>query len=391
MNNNNNNKNKSQKGAQKAAAQIANLANEVKQLRAQAKKGGGNAKPSRVRQRRQKGGAGNFGRNGNDTGTNMQVKWSFIEKDELISAVNGSILLTASKYAINPGLAETFPVGAPEAKRWTEWRAEYCEFYFQRTVSEFATQGQVGRVVLAIDYSALNDAPETLQAAELLHSAKGMPCTPRIGLRADPAILNKADPKYIRTMPVPPGSDVRLFDGGNLWFVTSGCTNATEIGELRVRYKFAVRLPNLDDTYVKIPSGFAYFNNSTNQALATGAEEPVLWDEVGVSSIDITNTSGVLSMPAGNFEISGVVTFNDTSAEVVQYGIRVKKDGADMDPPCAFDSELTGLANGQFAVPFVGYMSSDGTNDLQINVVAIGAAGTLTLVADKAKLMIKAI
>jgi len=377
MNNNNNNKNKSQRGAQKAAAQVASLANEVKQLRQQAKKAGGNAKPSRVRNRRQKGGAGNFGRNGNDVGLNKQTQWAIIEKDELISAVNGSVALAATKYAINPGLAATFPVGAPEAKRWTEWKADYCEFYFQRTVSEFATQGQVGRVVLAIDYSALNDAPATLQAAELLHSAKGMPCTPRIALRADCAILNKADPKYIRTMGVPADADIRLFDGGNLWFVTSGCTNGTEIGELRVMYKFLVRLPNLDDTYVKASGSVSIFQGTGEAGGATTVAAQLLFATATYNGAEVVNTAGSFVPSAGSWRVSVAVDFIFTSSSNTDVRLGMFKNGGGGS---AWNPRLTYVTaiNTYVMLQLDEIVFSDGDDAFTFTVTSTYTAGSVT-------------
>lgn len=305
---NNNNNNKQNKSARKQAAKVASLMNEVSQLKKQAKARGGNAQPSKARKRRNRGrGIPMLAGVGSDSRQNVQLSWSHIEKDELIAAVNGSVALTATKYAINPGLAATFPLGAPEAKRWTEWQAVFCEFYFKRTVSEFATQGTTGRVVLACDYSALNDAPASLQAAEALHSALGMPCTPQILLKLDPSILNKADPKYIRSQAVPGGSDVRLFDGGNLWFVTSGCQNGSEIGELRVRYHFLVRLPNLDDTYVSDSQQIAEFTGTGEAGGATGVAQQLLAASVTRNGLGVVNTGGSFVPPPGSYSVSVAV------------------------------------------------------------------------------------
>jgi hypothetical protein len=316
-----------------------------------------------------------------------QLSWSIVEKDELVSAVSGSASFAASKYAINPGLAATFPIGSPESLRYTEWQADYCEFYFRRTVSEYADQGTKGRVVLACDYSAINDAPDSLQGAEALHCAMGMPSTPEIRLRLDPKILNKADPKYVRSGAIPPHSDVRLYDGGNLWFVTSGNYDTSEIGELRVRYKFRVRLPNLDETYVMSSNTTAAYNLSANMSLTSGVAKVLAYDEVLYDAIGLTNNSGSFVLPAGIWLISAQVnTAGGTSTtQVVQLDLNV--DGSAASPPVQryFSTNAGGTQSN--VVDIASVFESDGTTAFTIVITMTSAAGTLVAQADRCRII----
>jgi hypothetical protein len=319
-----------------------------------------------------------FGRNGGKR-ENTQLGWSIVEKDELIQAVNGSSSLASVQFALNPGMAATFPLGSPEAKRFTEWKAVYCEPYFRRTVSEYATQGQIGRVVLAFDYSALNDAPASLQAAEALHCAMGMPCTPEIRLKLDPSILNKADPKYIRSGPISGHSDIRLFDGGNLWFVTDGCTNSSQIGELRIRYKFLVRLPNLDDTGSDVPTTYAQFGLSANMDLVSGTAKIVAFDDEVMNGPGITNTSGVFTLPVGAWLVQAELgVYGGTSNSQVAV-VQLYADGNPLASP-AKSRVSSDTAEGSaiaFAVVASSVVVSDGTTTVQAMATYTSAAGTL--------------
>jgi hypothetical protein len=309
-------------------------------------------------------------------GRDTQLGWSIVEKDELISAVNGSVALASSEYSINPGIAATFPLGSPEASKWTEWKATLCEFYFRRTVSEYAAQGQTGRVVLACDYSALNDAPTTLQAAEALHCAMGMPCTPEIRLRLDPGILNKADPKYIRTAAPPHNADVRLYDGGNLFFVTSGCANATEIGELRVRYRFMVRLPNLDGATVPV-AATAQYNRSASAAISSLTVIP--FDEEVDNGLNIVNTAGVFTMPAGTYAIQTQVSF--AAAATAISGIQFYVDGAALSIPCQSRLYTNAGMNSLSLARTITF-----TEAQTFSVVSYSASSTITPQADMCQL-----
>lgn len=258
----------------------------------------------------------------NSTRGNTQLAWDDVEKDELIAQVNGSVALTATQYAINPALAATFPLGSVQASKFTEWKAEYCEFYFASTVSGYATQGTTGRVILACDYSALNGAPTTLQQAEALHMEFGKPIgkgtSDQVRLKLDARILNRSDPKYLRTAAVGGHSDIRLFDGGNLWFVTSGCQNADQIGELRVRYKFKVRLPNLSVAASSSSGGVTMYNQGAATAL-TGNTTNMAFDEEVVNAIGAVNTAGSIVLPAGNYKIELDWGYGTSGGDVSMY------------------------------------------------------------------------
>ena len=290
-----------------------------------------------------------------------QLAWDSVVKDELIAAVDGSVALEATEYPINPGMPSTFPLGSAEAAKWTEWKCEYVEFYYRRTVSEYATQGTTGRVVLACDYSALNGAPETLQQAEALHCAFGMPCDEEIRLRLDPRIVNKADPKYIRTGEPSGHSDIRLFDGGNLWFVTSGCQNGTEIGELRVRYHFKVRLPNLQTAMAPGNSTLSFFNLSSDTAALSADATLDISEEVENTDTPMANASGVVTLPTGNWLVTVELSYTcATSGDDDSYAV-VLVDGSVQTIPCIvyLGSKYDAVSHN---ASMTAYVVSDGTN-----------------------------
>jgi hypothetical protein len=238
-----------------------------------------------------------------------------LEKDEFVADVLGSGGVgntVITKYSVNPAQASLFPLGSPEASKWTCWKCVYCEPYLMHEVSQTATDGQTGKVILAMDYNAANDVPTTKQQLEAMHSASCMPYQD-IGLNLIPKLMNKADPKYIRPGIKPAGTDIRLYDGGNLYVASIGQTGSSKIAELRVRYKFQLCLPTLLN-----PSGGLVDDETVAQFYTAGMGSGVTGESVASSGVPqnlqvavananglaAVNTAGSIVPPAGSYRVS---------------------------------------------------------------------------------------
>jgi len=170
-----------------------------------------------------------------------------ISEDEYIGEVAGSVGFAVSQYPCNPGQASTFPWGNRIAALYEEYDFEMLEFYYKREVSEFATNGQAGKVILSFDYDASDLAPTSKQQVEdTVPHQDGMPCTPIIRLSIDCARLRKNPAKYVRPGAQPANTDIKTYDCGTLNVSTQGNTNTSTIGELRVRYRCRLSEPVLE-------------------------------------------------------------------------------------------------------------------------------------------------
>jgi hypothetical protein len=204
-----------------------------------------------------------------------------IEREELITLVEGTTGFGVLKFPVQPANPTTFPVGSPEAVNWTEWQADMIEVEYIPTVSEFATQGQQGEVALGVDYNAANLSPTAMNQIEAMQFAGGGIPSRGFKLTLQPRFVNKSDPKYIRAGSLPAGDDIRLYDGGNIWFATAGCNNTSQIGKLLVRYRFRVRLPTLlnpDEGGLYAPVRTSLFQITTGQT-AAGPTAAVTFDD----------------------------------------------------------------------------------------------------------------
>jgi len=227
--------------------------------------------------------------------------------DEFIADVNGSINFVATQFPLNPGISKTFPKGSVKAALYSEWKQTKCEFYYKPEVTGFSSQGQTGKVILAMDYNAGNPAPTTKQQVEIMHRVDDMPCEPLL-LATDSMSVNRSDAKYIRTGPIPVDEDIKTFDGGNLWVCTVGqIGNTGPIGEVHVRYTFVCSKPTLlnpaQGGLIPVTTVSQFHSTAPEASGATGVAKTLLLATADVNGIGAVNTAGSIVLPAGYYII----------------------------------------------------------------------------------------
>lgn len=270
--------------------------------------------------------------------TNKQQQ--VIEEDEFVAEINGSVAFATTQYPVNIGQKGTFPWGANVAPNYEKYEFDYLEFYYKREVSEYATNGQSGKVMLNFDYDAADGAPTTKQQVlDTVPHVDGMPCAPMLLLPIDCGEAKRADAKYIRTGVQPANTDIKTYDIGNLYVSTQGCTNTTVIGELHVRYRCRLKVPIL-------PSGGA---------------------QVGQAGSQLVISSPLLGETAAATTVKGLLFVGATNPVVVQNGI-----GA-----VVASTGLITLLAGTYLVELFN-TSSDVGNDCTNSSLEIVSTSTLT-------------
>jgi hypothetical protein len=264
--------------------------------------------------------------------------FEIVEYDEYIAPVSGSVAFAATKYPLNPGLPGSFPAGSKEAQLWTEWSAVGVEYYLKPLVSGFSAQGQTGKNLLSFDYNPVNPAPSNQSQAEIMHKADGMPYE-NIRLRLDCAQVNRADGKYIRTAAAPIGTDLKTYDGGNLWVCTYGQPGTAVCAELRAKYRFRVMKPTL----LNAPVGAGQIESTGGSSsgavfgtapLATGAfglssatsvlslTNLVIGNEYAINTSIVGTVLGTLSYtsPVGMVAVSALAATNAGATQALDNG-----------------------------------------------------------------------
>lgn len=239
---------------------------------------------------------GRLGLGGGQSGSTNR-RQQVIEEDEFIAEISGSVGFATSQFSINPGQAGTFPWGSKIFALYEEYDFQFLEFYYKREVSEFAANGQTGKVMLSLDYDASDAPPTTKQQVEDTQAhVDFMPCTPFAQLRADVALMRKNPGKYVRLGAQPANTDIKTYDAGNLFVSTQGCATTAVVGELHVRYRCVAKEPVLEAA--SIVGGLVHFsgtapttaNNFATAALQAGGT---------VALQGITVASNVVTFPAG--------------------------------------------------------------------------------------------
>lgn len=263
---------------------------------------------------------------GNQSTTRVS-QW--IAEDEYIAEVNGSVAFASTTYPLNIGSSSTFPWASRIAQNYDRYAFSFIEFYYRREVSEFATNGQSGKVMLSFDYDASDAAPITKQQVlDTVPHVDGMPCKEEIVLRLSPSDM-AFGPKglYIRPGAQPANTDIKTYDVGNLYVSTFGNTNTSVIGELRVRYRCHLTVPILEAAGSASSGAGSYFEIASNLSGETAAATTVYNSLFATATGPVTrgngigasiNSAGLITLVAGTYLIDATVTASNATVDVTQ-------------------------------------------------------------------------
>jgi hypothetical protein len=315
--------------------------------------------------------------------TLMRAKRSCtVEEDEFIAAVNGSVGFVNVAYPINPGQATTFPWLAKQAAQWEKYHFNYLEFYYKRDVSEFATNGSTGKVIMSVDFDASDSPPATKQQIEDTDPrVDGMPCE-NISLPLNQREMHSLfSTLYVRPGGLPGATDIKTYDAGNLNIATQGCANTTEIGELRVRYSVTFSVPVLENNAAAPANNSVSQFYTTNTTYTTGVTTTVLLGGNGAAftnGLGITNVNGVLTPPPGNYLVDTVASMTDGSNEAVSGFLTLEKNAALIAgiPTIGF-RDNSALSSALVSATLPAFVTANGTDQFIVLLQLTGAAGTL--------------
>lgn len=188
---------------------------------------------------------------------------------EYITDITGSVAFSLSQYAINPGLAATFPWLATVANGFEEYEMLGLVFEYRPSsgTAVSTTSAALGIVTYATNYNPFEPVFNTKQQMESYEfSTSSVPfnkmmhpveCAPRS------TVFGK---RFIRNSGVLSGT-LDSYDLGNFQLATVGMQSAYIIGELWVSYHVRLLKPRIDLT----PTGTFTHVSETAAASATAA------------------------------------------------------------------------------------------------------------------------
>lgn len=299
--------------------------------------------------------------------------------DEFITDIVDSTTTAIVSYPVNPGQASTFPWLSKEAVLYEKYVITQLEYYYKREVSEFAADGTTGKIVMSFDYDA-SDAPPTSKQQQLDTDphADGMPCDNFV-LRVDCREGFNNGPKYVRPGGLPGATDIKTYDMGNLNVGAYGnAASGNKVGELHVRYSGYFEKPVLEATNsAPANNTVAWFLSGIAESVATGVPHTLNFTNEVTNGVLATNTGGLLVLPAGNYLLDGWVWFADDTNEAFAGTVTVKKNAASIFPATPAFTQ-SAVASPDATLPFSGYITMNGTDTLEVDVTAVGAAGAMT-------------
>ncbi len=209
---------------------------------------------------------------------------------EPLAIVNGSVGFQIQTFEINPGLATTFPWLSAQAAGYESYKFNSLRIEYRFTTNEFVG---IGRIVIAPDYDASDDAPTSIQEAEQMADsvmgavAKNWTCELR------PRGIGILGPKrYTRSATLDPNEDIKTYDIAQVHVITQGQTNGDEIGQLWISYDVTLTEPQPISLSNIVSSG-SLFNSA-----GTGASDTDLLGSVDAleGNIEISHALNIVTV-----------------------------------------------------------------------------------------------
>jgi len=254
-------------------------------------------------------------RSRNRSSSNNVFVYESPKHGEFVADINGSVSLVVTNYNLNPGNATTFPYLSKIAQNFNRYEFEFLEFVYEPAVSQYAAQGQVGKIIMAFDFDAADPSPTTkTQLEDMEPHTDGLPCE-YLKLSVNRADLGISGPRYVRLGAVAAGLDIKTYDIGALFLASIANTNTTVAGELHVRYRVRLYDPILSAQAVAAANiSVSLFGTNGNESAPTSTVSftPVLGLTL-LNGLSLVNTSGTIALPVGTFLIDYMANATNVS------------------------------------------------------------------------------
>jgi hypothetical protein len=292
-------------------------------------------------------------------------------------------------FPLNPGQGASFPWLSLQAKQWERYKFKWIKFEYAREVTEFATAGTIGKVMMNIDLDASDQPPATktqVMDTDKTLLAHGMPCENFAMVIPGKILHPTGQPLYVRPGGLPGASDIKTYDCGNLWISTSGVAdNTTKLGELHVTYAVEFSVPVLESTTTApINNSVSYAKQSTALTLTTTVAGTVLWPVASIvtnGTASVFNaTTGSITPPPGNYLVDVQGSFMFGGLATTDY-LGLLKNGTDVGNLLA-DRSFTSGAITQDAQNISAYVTCNGTDVLTVVASATFSTSTAIVYAN---------
>jgi hypothetical protein len=232
---------------------------------------------------------------------------------EYLGDITGNASFINRSFPLNPGLASTFPWLSTIAQNYQEYRFHGLIFEFRPLITDFASSGSPGVVVMATNYNA--DAPAYTTKQQMENSEFAVSVKPTCGLihgiecADNQTVLSEL---YVRTGEPASGQDKRLYDIGLFQFASQANTAIT-LGELWVSYTVEFFKPILPVDVGGNVLSYHWGRTGTTGALPLGTD--TIFADGDLPGVLISSTSITWFAQPGN-EYSIAISWLGTSTAI---------------------------------------------------------------------------
>jgi len=190
---------------------------------------------------------------------------------ELIASITGSTNFTVpQQFALNPGIAATFPWLSAMAQCWQKYKFHKLRFCaYTRTGSNVP-----GSLMLVPDYDAADAAPATEQVASSYEDVAEDAPWKDICATLSPKAMSGPEHHFTRTTALAVNLDIKTYDVGNLFVCTVDGT-AVNWSKLWVEYDVEFFVPQLPPGGEISPLGGTFTGANTQTAANPFGVAPV--------------------------------------------------------------------------------------------------------------------
>ncbi len=306
-----------------------------------------------------------------------------VKGSEFISTINGSVSFSATRIQCNPGLS-TFTWLSAQALKYERyrWRKIHYEYIPAEAVTTTA-----GTIYMVADYDPTDAAPSSLSNLATYETQ----CEARVWssctLVVNERRLNdNIGARKVRCGPV--AGDLSIYDGLSVSYGTISCANTNAIGQLWVHYEIELISPQT--TSNPTPNSLVQYNRSTNQTMATTVATVLQFDQAIIDTLSMTPATGVFTPPCGLYTVEVDASIYDTASETFNSFLELQQNSAALTIPCYSECQSSQVASAPIHNhKLTRYLYCNGTDTVRLLVTLTGAAGTLSCLANKCRIVFR--
>jgi hypothetical protein len=288
-------------------------------------------------------------------------------------------------YALNPGLAATFP-----------WLSTLAPAYQQYTIHKIgfeyipiAPTNTQGDVILSPDYNPSDLAPASEPQACDHRGAVTNVCWDKSKCYFKIGDLHALGAKrYVRTCNT--AGDIKTFDSGKFYLSTNNQTSTATIGKLFISYDIEFFVPVSGPTVPTLPLYTSMFGSTSAQVFTTAVAANVVAQQVLYDPLTWLGSTagGQWSPPAGVYRLSFHAIVVDTAAETFTASLSLLKNGSAVPANNFVAAKILSAAGGFIPISHETIVALSGTDIISYSLTLTGAAGTLSIAGNSIQLLV---